>query len=262
MQCSDESYCTEDYCDSLTGCSHNLYCDDDDACTVDNCINYSEYGTCQHIAVNCNDLDACTYDNCSEKDGHCLNTDTCGFCPFDTLIDPAYNDYCKVIVCVNGVIFNTPRSCNDGNACTNDVCFSETCYNFPVNCDDGGGGAWWCEPVNGKGMCFYGACDDFDECTWDIWSDVTELCEFTSLCKMDESESGFLFIVSPNPFVTSTEVKFTTSERAMLTVHDVTGKELLRSDKPVTFTIATSGVYFARLVTESGDVYVRKIVAQ
>jgi len=131
-------------------------CNDSIPCTNDFCVN----GYCFNVPVNCDDGVSCTQDWCNPKAGYCDYIDTCHAspCTFDTIPDPVYgNDYCKVIVCVNGNMYNTVRSCNDGNLCTNDFCAGEQCHNAPVNCDDGtdcvNTGMCWCDMATGN--CVY-----------------------------------------------------------------------------------------------------------
>jgi hypothetical protein len=57
LSCDDNNACTEDVCDSKTGCVHTtISCDDDNACTEDVCA--PETG-CSHIDISCDDNNAC-----------------------------------------------------------------------------------------------------------------------------------------------------------------------------------------------------------
>lgn len=184
--CIDGDACTSDWCDPVTKCNHRYetsLCTDASPCTVDTCIGANNFIQCVHTVKDCNDYNACTQDGCNSQFGqcthvpvlcddgndctrdvcyniespmpYCYHTDTCCH---DTISDPIYADpntgqpsFCKLIVC--GV--NMPRSCDDGEPCTNDYCLeiSRVCMNSPVNCDDGTGVPYCCI----AGYCNYGS---------------------------------------------------------------------------------------------------------
>jgi hypothetical protein len=112
-------------------------CDDGNACTLDSCV---EPTGCQHVAVSCDDGKADTTDVCDVQQG-CLHFPvttttlpgtpapscrTDADCPVDACnLGPR----CVAGACVAG----TPRSCDDGNACTVDVCDAATgCAHVPI----------------------------------------------------------------------------------------------------------------------------------
>ena len=81
LSCSDG---VDNDCDKLTDeedpdcvCTEPADCDDNDACTDDDCID----NQCQYSPVNCDDTNACTKDTCDTVSG-CLNTCNVGqSCP-------------------------------------------------------------------------------------------------------------------------------------------------------------------------------------
>ncbi|GIV33512.1 MAG: hypothetical protein KatS3mg031_1047 [Chitinophagales bacterium] len=86
-------------------------------------------------------------------------------------------------------------------------------------------------------------------------------------------DAGFELSAQPNPFSESTTIRFRlkAEERVSLKVYNVAGEEVqnlfegvAEKDKLYEFDFKTNaradGMYFYRLVTESGDVYVRKLV--
>ena len=137
--CNDGNPCTDDSCDSGTGCHNDPNtqpCQDGDACTVsDGCAG----GQCvPGPAPDCDDGNVCTDDSC----------------------DPALG--CKHVSA-------GPLPCDDGNACTTgETCVDAKCVgSVPVDCLDGNPCTDdSCDPAQG---CTYGLnslpCDDGDVCT-------------------------------------------------------------------------------------------------
>ena len=100
--CDDGDACTDEWCDTVVGCSSDPSdCDDGDACTTDGCDSATG---CTLAPLACNDGNICTADSCLE--GECEHTPVAG-------------------------------PCNDGDACTtSDVCQSGSCLGEPVPCSD------------------------------------------------------------------------------------------------------------------------------
>ena len=166
LTCDDGNPCTDDSCNSKTGCQHAnnaVGCDDGNACTLgDQCT----AGFCgPGGALNCNDANPCTDDSCSTKLGcqHANNTAVC-----DDGTACTVGDKCGAGKCVSGA----PSSCDDGNPCTTDVCDSIVgCLhtNNTAACDDGNGctlgdtcASGVCKPGTAPGDC-----DDGKSCTDD-----------------------------------------------------------------------------------------------
>ncbi len=103
--CDDGNPCTEDTCDSASGCQHEpltgTECGDGDVCTLaDHCDN----GECLGTAINCDDGNVCTTDSC-DPTGGCLYS------------------------------FNK-NSCDDNDPCTiNDTCTQGSCKGFDIQCE-------------------------------------------------------------------------------------------------------------------------------
>ncbi len=100
VDCDDNNPCTNDGCDSQSGCANkpnSAPCNDGNLCTdADSCADGACKGKAKDPAVDCDDGNACTKESCSAKKG-CVNTIT--------------ND-----------------KCDDGNKCTNgDACKDGKC---------------------------------------------------------------------------------------------------------------------------------------
>ncbi len=190
--CNDDSACTVDQCDTLTGnCVHVLNCNDGIGCTVDQCV----AGQCVHTPddLACSDGDLCTDDLCTTTVGcifpfniatcddglFCNGPDTCsaGLCT------PGSSDPCVTADCAAGCD-EMSDSClpapggtlctDDGNPCTDDICDAFGNCTHPPNsapCEDGiactvgdqcGGGS--CQP----GTPDDSFCIDGDICTDDV----------------------------------------------------------------------------------------------
>ena len=108
--CDDNSPCTIDTCDSLSGCAHinaadGTPCDDGSICTANDACTE---GLCGGTPVDCSDTNPCTVESCSEPEG------------------------CVAALVADG----TP--CNDESACTTgDKCVTGECAGAPISCDDG-----------------------------------------------------------------------------------------------------------------------------
>lgn len=67
--CDDGNVCTDDGCDSVTGCSHTpnaAPCDDGNVCTKDE---KCAFGVCAGLPIICSDNDKCTTDSCDPASG-------------------------------------------------------------------------------------------------------------------------------------------------------------------------------------------------
>ena len=129
--CDDNNPCTDDACDSDTGCTHNdnvAGCEDGNACsTGDHCVE----GACvTGIGVlECDDENACTDDGCNPDVG-CLFVNNGLAC--DDNDECTNGDVCSKGTCQSG----PPLVCDDANTCTDDSCAADTgCVYAPqANC--------------------------------------------------------------------------------------------------------------------------------
>jgi hypothetical protein len=132
--CDDDNPCTDDSCDSLTGCVHtnnSASCDDGSACTTnDTCAD----GACGGgPAPDCDDENPCTDDSCNPLSG-CVYANNTASCDDGSACTT--NDTCADGVCAGG----SAPDCNDNNPCTDDSCNPLTGCVTTTNtasCDDG-----------------------------------------------------------------------------------------------------------------------------
>ena len=176
--CNDGNPCTDDLCDSETGCIHadnTASCEDGSICTTGD---YCSEGQCQPGApIECDDGNVCTNDTCNEASGcvHAPNDAGCDDGSVCTL-----DDQCQQGICVPGPAEN----CDDSNPCTEDVCSPvEGCQHTDKNAP--------CDDLNActsgdtclQGECLSGKptnCDDGDPCT-------TDACEPDKGCYHDKN---------------------------------------------------------------------------
>ena len=191
--CDDQNPCTEDSCDSETGCLYTntdapcddgspctsgdvcsdgecsgeaLACDDGDACTLGACDEVS--GECVYTDLDCDDEDLCTADLCDPQTGTCSNPESW---PEGCVGAPCLDVSCDPVI---GCQFDD-KVCDDGDACTLDSCDSEQgCVASPLTLEGCEDYACWTAgcSVNDEGLptCTYevsAACDDGDACTDD-----------------------------------------------------------------------------------------------
>ncbi len=232
--CDDKNGCTDDYCDTESGCESvpNLKpCDDDNACTQnDTCASSLCVGqaktcddgdkcngteTCDTAtgcqagsSLICDDGQPCTSDSCSPLAG-------CQFVPNDSACDDGVFcnglETCELATgCQpNPLVNGTP--CDDANKCTlNDSCQGGACLGDIVLCnDDNPCTIDFCDPVT-EG-CTYevqpGAkdCEDGDACTvGDTCSDgicvggETLVCNDGDVCTDDSCDEELGCVTSNN----------------------------------------------------------------
>jgi len=135
VDCDDENPCSQDSCDTVTGCEHaplgdNTACDDGNPCTSDDkCL----AGRCKGVGLNCDDGEICTTDSCDTQSQQCTHTPNTLSCDDGTMCTD--NDTCSAGKCVG-----TPVNCDDGNPCTDDGCDADSGCLHKANtrpCDDG-----------------------------------------------------------------------------------------------------------------------------
>ncbi|GJM26080.1 MAG: hypothetical protein DHS20C16_24950 [Phycisphaerae bacterium] len=136
LDCDDTNPCTDDSCDSGTGCvntDNTDPCDDGDACTT---VDVCDTGACiGSIPLDCDDTNPCTDDSCDSGTG-CVNTDN--FDPCDDGDACTTVDQCDTGSCVG----STPLACDDGDFC-----------NGIESCDSGSGCLPGLDPCDGSSWC-------------------------------------------------------------------------------------------------------------
>jgi hypothetical protein len=127
--CNDGNACTDDSCNTLSGCAHGyntVPCDDGNACTsLDAC---DGSGFCAGgPPPDCDDGNLCTDDACNPGDG-CVNSNNSAACDADGDVCTS-NDTCVAGNCVVG----SPLLCDDGDPCTAESCDAITgCGYAPI----------------------------------------------------------------------------------------------------------------------------------
>lgn len=157
--CDDNNVCTWDTCYQSRCYSQRdwFICSDNNPCTVDFCTpNIStQIGYICNSYPLCDDGEPCTVDQCDTTTFlNCDYTDTCFTqCSFDTIL--TNGDFCKLTVCVDGIVFNTVRQCSD-DICINGYCdeVNDRCILIEVDCDDGTG-TWYCDSELGCQQVFF-----------------------------------------------------------------------------------------------------------
>ena len=178
LSCDDLNVCTDDSCDSESGCVHSgndAECDDGNLCTLaDKC---SE-GSCQGTqAAACDDDNLCTNDTCTPLQG-CVHT--FNVAPCDDGDACTVGEKCELGQCAGGGQLN----CNDGNICTADSCDAEVgCEFLPTDgaCTDFN--ACTVGDACANGVCASGGaldCDDDNPCTVDTCHPAIG-CEYTAI---------------------------------------------------------------------------------
>ncbi|MBI5610886.1 MAG: hypothetical protein HY902_18550 [Deltaproteobacteria bacterium] len=178
--CEDGNACTSDTCDPKLGCVHTPLatgtpCSDDDACSQGDSCNS---GSCKGIAKVLPAAPLCHKAVCDPKTG-ALSTLALSGTPC------ADNQLCTdPDLCVEGVCFGTPVTCDDDNPCTADTCnpASGKCSHQPLAeqavCDDGNACTVQETCTQTKCVGKVLVCDDGDASTKDAcWPQVG--CVFT-----------------------------------------------------------------------------------
>ncbi len=199
--CNDGQICTDDACDTGSGCTHTnntAPCNDDNACTTGDVC--SGGGCTGPTPLGCDDGQVCTDDGCDTETGcthepntdpcsdgnACTQVDTCagGSCVGASPVDCDDDEPCTDDTCNTGsgecLHSDNTDPCDDGNNCTTpDVCGGGTCTSTPVICDDG----LFCNGVElcnaGSGDCDPGtppSCNDTVVCTTDSCDGGSDMC--------------------------------------------------------------------------------------
>ncbi len=178
LVCDDGNLCTEDACQSQTGCTHSPNsndCEDGNACTLDD---QCQGGWCLGTGTpDCNDDNSCTADGCDVEIG-CLHEFTSEGC--DDGDACTTDESCDNGVCGGG----DETDCDDDNPCTDDSCVPPTgCIHLPnaASCEDGNECTVSDKCLNAE--CQPGevvTCDDGDKCTSDL-CDPQSGCVFSAI---------------------------------------------------------------------------------
>jgi len=237
--CDDGKPCTDNLCDSQTGCYYPasngtlcedgnnctgpdvcvqgacttgpvVDCDDGDVCTKDQC--HPVFG-CEHTPTNpCDDANDCTDDSCQPAKG-CVFTNNNK--PCDDGSACMTGDKCQGGQCQGTV----PLDCTDGNPCTTDKCNPDSGCFWPPNnstCDDG-------NPCTSVDQCVNGACkgsggpscDDQNPCTDDscdpqtgckhafnsLSCDDGDPCTVSDSCKLGSCSGGTPYCETEGCFI-------------------------------------------------------------
>ena len=224
--CDDGTVCTDDSCDKAKGCQHapvadgSVTCDDDDACTKsDACAGGKCAGKAMDPKTDCDDKDVCTDDSCDKAkgcvhkqaakcdDGNGCTDDSCDAAKGCQNVNNAAQcedgDKCTILdQCAGGVCkTGAPRTCSDGNVCTDDSCDKTKGCLYQANsgkCDDGDActKSDACAAGQCKGVAVDAKvdCDDADACTQDgcdplsggcVHADISTTCDDGQGCTTD-----------------------------------------------------------------------------
>ena len=176
--CDDGNLCTDDACDSDSGCSfvpNAQECDDGNECTVDDACSK---GWCKGGGqLDCDDDNPCTNDACDLVAG-CIHFDNVLACEDGN--ECTTGDVCAAGACVAGA----PLNCDDGNVCTDDSCDAGVgCVNLANQAPCNDGNACTSADTCADSSCQGGpapACDDGNVCTEDSCNPDTG-CKFVPL---------------------------------------------------------------------------------
>ncbi|OGL98691.1 hypothetical protein A2318_00485 [Candidatus Uhrbacteria bacterium RIFOXYB2_FULL_45_11] len=229
--CNDNSPCTKDFCEKLSGCDYepiDAACTDNDVCTKnDTCM----VGVCIGTKIICNDGIDCTEDSCDKNTGcstvkqnnlpcddgsECTVNDLCdkGVCKGSNIncsdTNPCTQDACDKVSGCFSTSASSGSKCTDGNACTmNDTCQDSKCVSgAQKNCDDSSlCTSDSCDSANGSCLnvavvgvyyCNDGsACTTNDSCTLGVCTGKILQCSDGLDCTQDScgANTGCVFMV-------------------------------------------------------------------
>ena len=171
LNCNDGNPCTDDACDSLSGCAatdNTALCSDGDVCTVgDGCAD----GECLSGApLECDDGNVCNgVESCDGQVG----------CQSGQSLVCDDGNACTVNACdpLQGCVVAAVKECDDLDPCTMDTCDPVTAqcqHSSQCNCPPCQ--ACLCDADNGAVTCQPKSCDDDNACTIDLCDPLTGGC--------------------------------------------------------------------------------------
>jgi len=189
VSCSDEDddQCTIASCDPTDGVCRvqsEILCDDNNACTSDECVD----GRCVHTEKTCShdlaDVDASCVDSfCNRVTGECeivpvecpdiedgclIGTCQGGSCAYEAKTCES-DDPCEIGYCSHGTCLFSSIVCGNNNPCVSQECVDGECVATPIDCGVQGCFVGHCNPTSGT--CEYTTprtCDDGNPCTRDL----------------------------------------------------------------------------------------------
>ena len=199
LACNDKNPCTKDSCDLALGCTHTeangVPCEDDNPCTIGDLCSA---GQCQPgPAKLCMAPDGCQTASCDLQSGNCKY----GIAPDTTPCDDGL--LCTTADgCSGGTCKGTPKQCDDGNPCTQDLCEPKSgcaaSSQGAIACDDGN--ACTSGDACQSGSCVGKAslCDDENPCTADTCdvklgcahTDTSDACDDGNPCSKGDACAG------------------------------------------------------------------------
>jgi MYXO-CTERM domain-containing protein len=218
LNCSDNDPCTNDPCDSSTGCTAHTpvpnsppkACNDGNLCTGSGNSDVCVDGDCSGAPVVCNDFDPCTDDSCNPNTG-CVFTPKASNAPCNDGSACSDNDRCQdhdanaltPLVCKGDGL-----TCDGGNQCVDPACDEGTnmCPDPPVfktggcstskcmlneTCSNGVCGGGTPNTCNDGNPCTIDTCNEADGCVnTPIPSGTTVICDDANPCTTNDQCEG------------------------------------------------------------------------
>ncbi|MBI5611304.1 MAG: PQQ-like beta-propeller repeat protein [Deltaproteobacteria bacterium] len=199
LACNDKNPCTKDSCDLALGFTHTeangVPCEDDNPCTIgDLCTG----GQCQPgPAKLCSAPDGCQTASCDLQSGNCKY----GIAPDTTPCDDGL--LCTTADgCSGGTCKGTPKQCDDGNPCTQDLCEPKSgctaASQGAIACDDGNACTSGDACQGGSCVGKASTCDDENPCTADTCdvklgcahTETSDACDDGNPCSKGDACAG------------------------------------------------------------------------
>jgi hypothetical protein len=195
--CDDGIACTDDSCDTQTGCENTP---DNSICSTDPttlCAGYycdpSMGGCSNHTLGPCDDQVACTQDLCGVDEDYnfiCVHNPDDNLCFINVCFQSSCEDYATCTPPCSGCTPATPRDCDDGIACTIDTCDPTTpngCVNTPDNslCTQRPSSDTNCVTTCSISDGCVTPCDDGISCTYDQCNEDGSCSNYVQDCSVD-----------------------------------------------------------------------------